>query len=58
MNEFKDMNGLEVLWLLLTTEPFFWVLISIGVLAIGSSWWCDNRFDNDIPNYPHNDHLR
>ena len=58
MNEFKDMNGLEVLWLLLTTEPFFWVLISIGVLAIGLSWWCDNYFENDIPNYPHNDHLR
>ena len=56
MNQYEGMNGLEVLWLMLTTEPFFWVIISIGILAIGLSWWCDNYLED--ANYSNDEHFR
>ena len=56
MNQYEGMNGLEVLWLMLTTEPFFCVIISIGILAIGLSWWCDNYLED--ANYSNDEHLR
>ena len=56
MNQYEGMNGLEVLWLMLTTEPFFWVIISIGILAIGLSWWCDKYLDN--PKWNNDEWLR
>lgn len=51
---YSDMDGLQVLWHLLTTEPFFWVILSIGFIAIGFSIWIDRYWDND-PDIKHHD---
>lgn len=51
---YNDMDGLQVLWHLLTTEPFFWVILSIGFIAIGFSIWIDRYWDND-PDIKHHD---
>jgi len=40
------MDGLQVLWHLLTTEPFFWVLLGIGFGALALSIWFD-RWNKD-----------
>ena len=52
---YNDMDGLQVLWHLLTTEPFFWVILGIGFVAILLSIWVDKYFDNDV-DYNPNDH--
>lgn len=39
--DYSKMDGLQVLWHLLTTEPFFWVLLGIGFVALGFSLWFD-----------------
>jgi hypothetical protein len=44
-----------VLWHLLTTEPFFWVILGIGFFAILLSIWVDKYFDKDV-DYNPNDH--
>jgi hypothetical protein len=41
------MDGLQVLWHLLTTEPFFWFILSIGFVAIGVSIWIDRWEDQE-----------
>lgn len=45
--EFEGMDGLQVLWHLLTTEPFFWFILSIGFVAIGISIWVDRWEDQE-----------
>lgn len=45
--EFEGMDGLQVLWHLLTTEPFFWFILSIGFVAIGVSIWIDRWDDQE-----------
>mgnify|MGYP000358892075 CR=1 FL=1 len=52
---YNDMDGLQVLWHLLTTEPFFWVILGIGFFAILLSIWVDKYFDKDV-DYNPNDH--
>ena len=54
---YNDMDGLQVLWHLLTTEPFFWVILGIGVFAVLASLWLDKYFDEDTDYTPH-DHRR
>jgi len=44
--EFENMDGLQVLWHLLTTEPFFWVLLGIGFCALALSIWFDRWNEN------------
>ena len=39
--DYNQMDGLQVLWHLLTTEPFFWGILSVGLIAIGFSIWVD-----------------
>lgn len=48
MNQYEDMDGLQVLWHLLTTEPFFWVILSLGFIAIAFSYWIDKKWDDDV----------
>ena len=45
--DLQGMDGLQVLWHLLTTEPFFWCLLSIGFLAICVSIWFDRREESN-----------
>ena len=45
--DYTDTDGLQVLWHLLTTEPFFWVILSIGFIAILLSWWSERLQDKD-----------
>ena len=45
--DYTNTDGLEVLWHLLTTEPFFWVLLGIGVVALVFSLWFDRWDDCD-----------
>ena len=45
-NEYENMDGLQVLWHLLTTEPFFWVLLGIGFGALALSIWFDRWNEN------------
>ena len=45
--EFEGMDGLQVLWHLLTTEPFFWFILSIGFVAIGVRIWIDRWDDQE-----------
>jgi len=52
---YNEMDGLQVIWHLLTTEPFFWVILGIGFVAILLSIWVDKHFDNE-PNYDPTDH--
>jgi len=52
--DYENTNGLEVLWHLLTTEPFFWFILSIGGIALLFSIWIDRYWDND-PDIKHHD---
>lgn len=45
--DLQGMDGLQVLWHLLTTEPFFWCLLSIGFLAMLFSIWFDRREESN-----------
>jgi len=55
---YNDMDGLQVLWHLLTTEPFFWVILSIGFIAIGFSIWIDKwEQDEHIKHYDDTHHI-
>ncbi len=45
--DYSNMDGLQVLWHLLTTEPFFWVLLGIGFVALGFSLWFDRYVEHD-----------
>jgi hypothetical protein len=47
--DYSNTDGFEVIWHLLTTEPFFWVILSIGFIAILASWWID-KLDNSNSN--------
>ena len=48
--DYTNTDGLQVLWHLLTTEPFFWVILSIGFVAILLSWWSERLQDKDDEN--------
>ena len=50
--DYSNTNGFEVMWHLLTTEPFFWFILSIGFIAMVASWWID-RLDDDS-----NEHIK
>lgn len=45
--DYSNMDGLQVLWHLLTTEPFFWVLLGIGFVALGFSLCFDRYVEQD-----------
>lgn len=45
--DYSNMDGLQVLWHLLTTEPFFWVLLGIGFVALVFSLWFDRYVEHD-----------
>jgi len=56
---YNEMDGMQVLWHLLTTEPFFWVILSIGFIAIGFSIWVDKwEQDEHIKHYDDTHHYR
>jgi hypothetical protein len=56
---YNEMDGMQVLWHLLTTEPFFWVILSIGFIAIGFSIWIDKwEQDEYIKHYDDTHHYR
>ncbi len=48
--DYTNTDGLQVLWHLLTTEPFFWAILSIGFIAILLSWWSERLQDKDDEN--------
>lgn len=53
--DLQGMDGLQVLWHLLTTEPFFWCLLSIGFLAICVSIWLDRSEQSDDEHIKYHD---
>jgi hypothetical protein len=56
--DYTQMDGLQVLWHLLTTEPFFWVLLGIGFVAMGFSFWFDRWEDNEyVKHYDDSHHI-
>lgn len=59
--DYTDTDGLQVLWHLLTTEPFFWVILSVGFVAILLSWWSEKLQDKDdehiVQYYDDNHHI-
>jgi hypothetical protein len=55
--DYNNTDGLQVLWYLLTTEPFFWFILSIGFVAMIISWLVDNYIDQDSSHYDDNRHI-
>jgi len=49
--DYTQMDGMQVLWHLLTTEPFFWgiILFAVGVWALGG--WAEHYLDKDTKYY-------
>ncbi len=45
MIDYNNTNGLEVLWYLLTTEPFLWFLLGFGIVITIFSVWFDKYND-------------
>jgi hypothetical protein len=45
MIDYNNTNGVEVLWHLLTTEPFLWVLLGFGIAMTIFSVWFDKYND-------------
>tara|TARA_B100000900_G_scaffold407959_1_gene421489 strand:- start:1997 stop:2185 length:189 start_codon:yes stop_codon:yes gene_type:complete len=56
--DYTQMDGLQVLWHLLTTEPFFWVLLTVGFVAMGFSFWFDRWEDSEhVKHYDDSHHI-
>ena len=58
MKPYDDMNGVEVLWHLLSNWEAgrgLWFIIGFAVIAIIISWWCDKHME-DTPNITHIDY--
>ena len=53
--DYENTDGLEVLWHLLTTEPFFWGILSIGAIALVLSWWSEKYLESDSEHVKHYD---